>query len=249
MQVKDKCDRILGRLHSSTGQNTIPVYRPIIPAPATQVPAAQPISLRLWLQGCWNTRRRKRRFIAACCLLWALLLALIVLIILLRFLYAGPELRTLLVSPVTTSTTASAPGNAMLDLTVELNRPSDVYWVVTPVQKKQLGAGAVIDAATSAKASSLSDVAVACGQAQGPRSNTNFTFTISSGYATQECLAYQQLISGVSDEWARANRCSRCPALASGKQYQVRLAQQGAGAQFACTGCVHRSCRAPAKVP
>ena len=126
-------------------------------------------------------------------------------------------------APVTQQTTASHPGVLMLDLTVQLNRPADIYFVVTPGTVEP-SASQVIDAATAASANDLSDLAVACGEASIPREGTNFTFTVTAGYDTQECLEYQQLIDTVSDDWARANRCTRCPDLQSDTQYTVRPA-------------------------
>lgn len=167
-----------------------------------------------------DTPRRKRKFAVICCLLATLILGLILLGILLHFLYDGLKFQHFAVRPVTSATTTAAPGEVMLDLQLSLNHPASVYYVVLSTESK-VDADEVISTAVADDITSLSRLAVACGELQIPRADTNFTFTISSNLATQECQEYRQLIDGTADRWARAARCARCPGLASSTTYQV----------------------------
>ena len=243
LQVNDKCDRILGELHTERRSGTIAAYHKRNVAPPIIPPPASPRFLAsLWLPVAqfWSsldTPRRKRGFAAICCLLTTLVLGLILLAILLRFLYAGPAFENFAVRPVTTHTTAAQPGEVMLDLTLSLSRPADVYYVVVNADVK-LDAQDVIDTAAADDVASLSRVAVACGELNVPRASANFTFTISSNGATSECQDYRLLIDGTADGWARAARCSRCPSLASTTTYQVRTASSAQSDTLLDSACL-----------
>lgn len=244
-QVNEKCDRILQHLpsgliqavhHDSDSaaaitQPPVPSNAPIrhkVVAPVFPPLVPQAPLLRFWLplHKCWTCGPGLKAR-ALWWTIWGSILAIIMLIVLLVTLLpnlqSSPAIQFASVVPVSILTTPTSAGSAMLEFTVATDRAADIFYAVLPAASGAPAADDVITVATADRAIALSDLSVACGSVRVPQSNQNFTFSISSTTSQTECQDVEARIRALSDPWARAQKCSRCPTLASRTDYQVRL--------------------------
>ena len=109
----------------------------------------------------------------------------------------------------------------MFDITMQLNRDAQVFYVVSNSTDNFEGKD-IWRTASAAAWTALSGSAAACGALDIPMGDVNFTLTVGSRASSQECDEYVHLVSsGTADDWASMQRCIRCPVLTYSTQYQV----------------------------
>eukprot|EP00892_Ulva_mutabilis_P000130 jgi/Ulvmu1/10117/UM006_0068.1 len=232
-QVDQKVDRILERVNDTAGQRS---------SETTGTDR----------QRSWRWRERTSSLLARCKAITVtqrfqiaaagtfvvLLIAFALLLLVLLSWGPAPAFLGAIVTPLTIPSGPGTSGLVMLDVQLVIDRAAQVHYVLLPASAIHDSTSDISDPSPfdvymtgqQSVETQLSDSAHACGTFDVPTAHENFTFTVAPAADTAECREYTRSAdrSGL-DEWAAAQRCSRCPALRSDTLYKLLLVAHSGG--------------------